>query len=253
MQTSFLTNKVQDAIDLLKEHEPDEGYYGATSGGKDSIVVMELAKRAKVKVAWHCHLTTVDPPELLHYIKKYHPYVIFDKPEINMWKLIVQKRMPPTRLVRYCCEYFKENGGNGRVVITGVRKKESHKRSKRNSVECFSRKGHHEIIINPIIYWSESDVWDFIRENNLPYCSLYDEGFKRLGCIGCPMASIKGQKQEFKRWPYMERLYIKAFQNMVDSRIKDGLPTEWKTGQEVMDWWLSPKVVKDDKTLSLFS
>lgn len=253
MQTSFLTNKVQDAIDLLKEHEPHEGYYGATSGGKDSIVIMELAKRAGVKVEWHCYLTTVDPPELLHYIKKYHPYVIFDKPEINMWKLIVQKRMPPTRVVRYCCEYFKEGGGNGRVVITGVRKKESHKRSKRNAVECFSRKKQHKIIINPIIDWSESDVWDFIRENNLPYCSLYDEGFERLGCIGCPMAGSKKQKKEFARWPYFERLYLKSFEKMIKARIENNLPMEeWKTGQEVMDWWLTPKVVKDDKTLSFF-
>lgn len=61
MQTSFLTDKVQDAINLLIEQEPDDGYYGATSGGKDSIVIMELAKRAEVKVEWHCHLTTVDP------------------------------------------------------------------------------------------------------------------------------------------------------------------------------------------------
>lgn len=111
MQQSFLTNKVQDAINLLVENEPPEGYYGATSGGKDSVVIMKLAEMAGVKVDWHCHLTTVDPPELLKFIKENYPEVIFNKPEMTMFQLIVKKRMPPTRLVRYCCEYLKEGGG----------------------------------------------------------------------------------------------------------------------------------------------
>ncbi len=251
MQMSFLGDKVQDAINLLKEHEPDnEPYYGATSGGKDSIVIMELAEMADVKVEWHCSLTTVDPPELLNFIKKYHPEVIFNKPETNMFDLIVKKRMPPTRIARYCCEYFKENGGNGRVIITGIRKKESLKRSKREVIECISSR--QSIIVNPIIYWSNVDVWDFIRENNLPYCSLYDEGFKRLGCVGCPMATPKGQKAQFKRWPYFRRLYIKAFQRMVDKRKEDGLETRWESGEDVMEWWLTKKTKYDDKTLNLF-
>lgn len=236
MQTSFLTDKVQDAINLLIEQEPNDIYYGATSGGKDSIAIMELAKRAGVKVEWHCHLTTVDPPELLKFIKQHHPEVIFDRPEINMWKLIIKNGVPPTRRMRYCCRYFKENGGNGRTIITGVRKKESRNRSKRNAVECISdRKA---IIVNPIIDWSDADVWEFIIKNHLPYCELYNEGFKRLGCIGCPQGRNKQMKKQFERWPYFERLYLKAFQKMVDVRIQKGLKTTWKIGQDVMDWWL---------------
>jgi phosphoadenosine phosphosulfate reductase len=213
---------------------------------------MKLAEMAGVRVEWYCNLTTVDPPELLRFIRKNYPEVKFNRPEMNMWQLIVKKRMPPTRKVRFCCEYLKEHGGDGRIVITGVRRSESSKRSKRQEVECYSRSGVAKTIINPIIDWTENDVWAFIREHKLEYCSLYDEGFKRLGCIGCPMARAVGIKKEFIRWPHMERLYIKAFGKMVEKRVRDGIPTQWQNGQEVFDWWINNPGKKDEHQLSLF-
>jgi len=254
MQLGLFEQKIDVAIKILQENEPvDAPYYGATSGGKDSIVIMRLADMAKVNVEWHCHLTTVDPPELLKFIRKNYPYVIFDKPETTMFRLIVKKRMPPTRMVRYCCEYFKEGGGNHRIVITGVRRKESSKRYSRQAVECFSRNGQNKTVINPIIDWSNNDVWSFIREQKMEYCSLYDEGFKRLGCVGCPMGGTKGMEKDFERWPYFKRLYIKAFKKMLENRLKDDLLTKWVSGEAVFDWWVnSIGKVKDDKQISLF-
>src|SRR5574343_2063241 len=90
-------DKVQQAIDRLKEHEPEEGYYLAFSGGKDSVCIKALADMAKVKYDAHYNITTVDPPELVKFIKKYHPDVIRDRPNINMWNLIIKKGTLPLR------------------------------------------------------------------------------------------------------------------------------------------------------------
>ena len=89
-------------------------------------------------------------------------------------------------------------------------------------------------VVNPIIDWTDDDVWEFIRENNLPYCKLYDEGFKRLGCIGCPMGGGKKQKEEFERYPKFKKLYLLAFDRM----LKEHPRLTWKTAQEVFDWWV---------------
>ena len=90
-------------------------------------------------------------------------------------------------------------------------------------------------VINPIIDWTDDDVWEFIHEYEVPYCNLYDEGYKRLGCIGCPMSN--NAKEELDRWPKYKMAYIKAFQRMLDLYTR---PTDWKSGEDVMDWWLTP-------------
>lgn len=126
--------KVEVAIERLKTFEPPEGYYLAFSGGKDSITIKALADMAGVKYDAHYNVTSVDPPELVQFIKKHHPDVAFEYPRykdgkvVTMWNLIPQKKMPPTRVVRYCCEKLKEGGGEGRFVVTGVRWAESAKR-----------------------------------------------------------------------------------------------------------------------------
>lgn len=261
--------KVKIAIERYQYYEAftrGEGFYLAFSGGKDSVVIKALADMAGVKYDAHYNHTTVDPPELVRFIRSFDD-VICEMPEISMWKLIEKKRMPPTRLVRYCCDKLKEGGGEGRFVVTGVRRVESTAKQKRKEVEfdvygsqgkkAKSRrevfytsdntekaamlrncqiKGKH--IFNPIVDWTDDDVWNFIWDYDIPYCSLYDEGWTRLGCIGCPMSGKNGMIKDFNRWPVYEANYIRAFQRMVDARIRDGLETKWKTGQDVFDWWL---------------
>lgn len=266
-----VVDKVQIAIERLKAFEPDDGYYLAFSGGKDSIVIKELANMSGVKYDAHYSITSVDPPELVQFIRKEHPDVIFERPGETMWTLIPKKLMPPTRMVRYCCEALKEGGGVGRTVVTGVRWAESPRRKKtrrevefdlggsqakkakenreiflnsdndekRRMMETCAIKGKH--ILNPIIDWEDEDVWEFIRQRNLPYPSLYDKGYTRLGCIGCPLASLKNQIEELEANPKYKRQYIRTFQKMVDKRIADGFETKWKTGQDVYDWWVGDK------------
>lgn len=76
----------------------------------------------------------------------------------------------------------------------------------------------HTTTVNPIVDWTTDEVWEFIKEYEIPYCSLYDEGFKRLGCIGCPMGSKQQREAEFERWPKYKNLYMIAFQKMIERR-----------------------------------
>lgn len=240
------------AIARLKEFEPEEGYYFANSGGKDSGVVRHLLIKSGVKFDAHYNWTTVDPPELLKHIKENHPETIIHRPEITMWDLIPEKLMPPTRLARYCCEFLKEHGGAGRVVVTGVRWAESYKRSKRKMVEsCLKNAG--KSYLNLIIEWSNKEVWDYTRQEGIVYCSLYDEGFKRLGCIGCPMAG-KQRIAGFNRYPKIKQAYLSAFGRMLkelNARHKEGdEPITWETPEDVMTWWLQKQKKTDtDQTI----
>lgn len=267
----FGKDKVQVSIDRIKSFEPPEGYYLAFSGGKDSVCIKALADMAGVKYDAHYSVTTVDPPELVWFIKENHPDVIFEKQywkedgmfhkkgdPITMWNLIPEQLIPPTRISRYCCAYLKEQAGHERFVITGVRWAESAKRSRRCGLEVTDYKSkpreHYDPdnpdqelihlcmmkkqrILNPIIDWTEDEVWEFIKGHNLPYCKLYDEGMTRLGCVGCQMAGKRRQK-DFDRWPKMKRHYMVAFEKMVEARKARGLECRQKTAEEVMRWWM---------------
>lgn len=238
-------DKVAIAIARIRQFTPPEGLYVAFSGGKDSVVLLDLVRRAGVKHDVHYNLTTVDPPELVHFIRKEYPDVQVHRPSMTMWQLIVKKQMPPTRIVRYCCEYLKEGRGTGnreanRIVATGIRWAESVRRGKRRMVEqCRSHSG--KSFLHPIIDWTTDDVWRYIVARSLPTCSLYAEGYKRIGCVMCSMAGAEGMKRDMARWPKIAEAYKRAFQRCVEERERMGLTTEsggWGSGQEMFDWWI---------------
>lgn len=234
--------KSQISIERIKHFQNnDMPYFVAFSGGKDSIVMYDLFKKSGVSnYTVEYSNTTVDPPDLIYFIRKNYPEVKFRKPKMTMWQLIPKKQMPPTRLVRYCCEALKEDSGNGCIVVTGIRAAESLSRSKRKMFEPCMKK-RNKYYLNPIIDWTESDVWEYIIKNKLPYPKLYDYGWKRIGCVGCPMAGKKQRKLELDTYPKIKENYLRAFQKMIDHRIKSGLKTEWKTADQVMGWWLEDK------------
>lgn len=279
-----IRTKLDIAIQRLKSFEPPEGYFLAFSGGKDSQCIYHLARMAGVKFEAHYHVTSVDPPELIYFIRKYYPDVIFDIPHdedgkrISMWSLISQHKMPPTRIVRYCCEELKETNGDGRMVVTGVRWAESARRKANQGVVVIAGKPKttqkkadelgvdyevsksgtlvmnedndenrrlaeycyrtQKMLLNPIVDWTDDEVWEFLNDIEVPHCCLYDEGFTRLGCIGCPMTGGGDAKKEFARYPKFREAYIRAFDRMVQKRKEDGQPTTWKDGEDVMRWWL---------------
>lgn len=263
------------ALECLRMFEPDECYILGYSGGKDSDVVLGLSELSGVKYKAVHNLTTVDAPETVNYIKS-QPQIEILHPEITMWKLIEKMKYPPTRIVRYCCAELKEKSNIGRITITGVRKGESENRKNNQGLITFPQKDDvariadeldinflstdkggvvlnndndesrrlveqcyrtHKTLVNPIIEWSDSDVWEFLRHYSIDGNPLYQCGFDRIGCIGCPMAN-KQRYAQFKRYPKYRLNYVKAFDRMIQRRIETDMPQIWNNGKECMRWWL---------------
>ncbi len=239
-------NRVNIAIERLKSFEPPEGYYLAFSGGKDSIVIYKLAQLAGIKFDAHYNFTTVDPPELLRFIKENYKDVEWHRPRIGMFKLIEEKLMPPTRMVRYCCGELKERGGKNRFIITGIKKCESSNRANRKMIEVCYRDISKKYI-NPIIDWQDSDVWEFIKLYDLEYCCLYNEGFNRIGCVMCPLPGSSSMLKDKEKYPNFYKAYLRSFRKMIENRKAKGKKTKWKTAEEVMNWWIyNPGKQKQD-------
>lgn len=238
-RTLFLDSKVEQAIENLREFCPPKGFYACNSFGKDSVVLMRLLKLAGVPYDAHFHPSTVDPPEVRCFGKEHHPETVIEKPPDSMFKLILRQGIPPTRRMRYCCRVFKEEMGVGRIVLTGVRRAESRTRMDRQLVSTCPRMG--KIVVNPLIEWSEEDIWDFIHTYDVPYCPLYDEGWKRLGCIGCPVAYFRTRLKEFERWPKFFRAYMQCFNKLAEREDRT-----WNTGDELFRWWTEEGRWKDE-------
>lgn len=238
-----LQGRIDRAVALLRMNEPLDGYYLAFSGGKDSSTILKPAQIAGVRFEIHHNFTTIDPPEIVRLVKA-TPGVIIHMPEKNMFTRIAEHNGgPPTRHRRWCCEEYKEHGGRDRTKVIGVRALESVKRAARWKEVTASWEGKQ--VICPIVYWSDAHVWEFIRALGVPYCSLYDEGWSRLGCIGCPLSNKTKQKMEFERWPRYAALWkkavIKNWERFKDLPNKDGNPrfhAKFKTGEEFWMWWL---------------
>ena len=249
-----------------------------TSGGKDSDVCVHLALAAGIDFEVQHNHTTADAPETVYHVRDTFRRLedkgikcttnmpTYKGQPVTMWTLIPQKLMPPTRIVRYCCSVLKEGGGSGRMITTGVRWAESVARKKTRGIyEKLSGDISKRIIINndnddarrlfescrlqakrvcnPIIDWTDQDVWNYIDAEHIEVNPLYQCGFGRVGCVGCPMAGKKGREFEFTRYPTYQRLYIKAFDQMLDERRKRGLPCDWQTGMDVFHWWMEDGVL----------
>lgn len=251
------------------------------SGGKDSAVCRELVRRSGVPHELMHNLTTADAPQTIYYVREQFKraeaagipcsinYPYYKGKRITMWSLIPMKKIPPTRLARYCCEVLKENGGVGRFITTGVRWAESRKRKENRGIYesfAFGNVKENKIILNndnddkrrlfescrikskhicnPIVDWSDRDVWEYIRAERIPMNPLYEMGFLRVGCIGCPMAG-KSRYREFSLFPTYERAYIRAFDKMLLERKlsgRDDSSGSWKNGEAVFRWWMEEKM-----------
>ena len=247
----------------------------ADSGGKDSAICRELVRRSGVPHEIVHNLTTADAPQTVYYVRERfcmaeesgipctinHPY--YRGQRISMWSLIPMKKIPPTRLARYCCEVLKEGSGVGRFIVTGVRWAESRKRKEgRGIYEIFTKSKEQKVILNndnddrrrlfescqtrskhvcnPIVDWSDRDVWDYLYAEKIPVNPLYQMGFFRVGCIGCPMAG-KQRYREFVLFPTYEHAYRRAFEKMLLARKLDGkedMTGRWADADAVFRWWM---------------
>lgn len=256
--TESLRQKIEYSIALLKKaeklavrYDSEDGFFLAFSGGKDSQALYHIAEMAGIKFKAHFSPTTVDPPQLIRFIRKQYPDVVFGKVKKNIYQVAVEKQILPSMRIRWCCAEFKENAGAGKVTLIGIRHQESARRSKRKEVEVSGRKfsgyldqfeewsavqmkkkyknlnqdqfsydkekeircinGKDSILISPIIDWTERDVWEFLNDVvKVPHCELYDKGYKRIGCILCPMSSPKQKRREMQDFPHVKEKWLQA-------------------------------------------
>lgn len=277
-------DKESQAIERLRlAAEMSEAYYdGApliitTSGGKDSDVCLRLAEAAGINYEVQHNHTSADAPETVYHVRETFRrleekgvtctinFPTYKGRRATMWNLIPQKLMPPTRVARYCCAILKEQSGKDRMITTGVRWAESAKRKQNRGIYEAGRdlilsndnddtrrlfencRMKARRVCNPIIDWTDLDVWDYIKSEHIRTNPLYGCGFRRVGCIGCPMAGRKGMQFEFARYPKYRDMYIRAFDHMIDERIRRGkMDGSWRlvtNGMDVFHWWMEDGVL----------
>lgn len=97
---------------------------------------------------------------------------------------------------------------------------------------------HGDTVVNPIYEWTDTDIWEYIRSNDIKTNPLYEKGYPRIGCIGCPLSSYWQKTREFEDYPKYKDAYIRAFDRMIEERKKKGKETKWENGEQVFDWWI---------------
>lgn len=238
---------ITQSLDLIKKYEPKDGYYVAFSGGKDSVVLYDLMEKAGVSFDAHYAVTTIDPPEVTRFIRQNYPEVEWHRPvykgkPTNFYELVRIKGLP-NRRVRWCCHYLKETGGAGRTVAVGVRADESPARAKRGIYEK-AEKGKH--IFRPILHWKTIDIWEYIRNNQIPYCELYDQGHDRIGCILCPLMCIAKRVGDIYSYPK----HVKALKSALSLYLlthPDSSLYQWgDTVDEIFMMWIAETPTTDE-------
>lgn len=217
--TNDLEKKIERAIKLIqsagkiaKEHgQPLEICY---SGGKDSDVILELAKMSGVEYMAIYKNTTIDPPYTIKHVREKSVKIM--RPKENFYQLMCRKGFPSGK-VRFCCGDLKEYKILD-YAVEGIRKDESKKREERyqEPEQCRIYSNGDVRKYYPILDWSEKDVAEFVREKHIQCHPLYYDkkgAFhpeRRLGCICCPLKSKRKRIADFRKYPNMVKLYCRA-------------------------------------------
>ena len=220
--TEELQKKVDRAVKLLQATSKEQQIELCYSGGKDSDVILELAKMAGINYRAIYKCTTIDPPGTIKHCLDNGVEVI--RPKMSFFQIIENGGFP-TRRARFCCEQLKEYKIMDKS-IQGIRRSESIKRAKnyKEPTMCRfygSKKNHVEVVL-PILDFTDKDVEEFIKERCIKLHPLYynEDGSlnvkKRLGCMGCPLKSDNGLS-DFKAHPKLVRAWLKAGKKWWDS------------------------------------
>ena len=192
---------------------------------------------AGVKFKAHMQITTIDPPELMRFVRSQYPDVVLHRPEINIYKLIEKKKMLPIRTKRYCCAYLKEQAGGGTVTLLGIRAAESPRRAARNEVQIgnhrfsgsfdqFNRNkerdfacvgGKDKIMLSPIYRWQDSDVWNSFGVITYPIAgyTTRDTNVSAVSSVRC--RRLKNKARDRRRYPGVERAIKRSIQYLIDT------------------------------------
>ena len=266
----MLAEKIAASIILLQQGEPlalsmnpNQGYWLGFSGGKDSVVLLSLAKLSGVKFHAEYNVVGNDAPSTVYFIREKFPEVHFWHPKEKFIPLVRKKGLP-TMQRRFCCERTKEAGGKGEVVLTGVRAEESRKRAAYSEVEIFSRRKEHEgkdhsrdvewlkevehqclkgqdrVMVRPLLNWTEDDIWEYIHRYRLPINPNYAT-CGRVGCMFCPFAGRAQIEGYMKEYPG----FFRAVMNALHEFWKKSPEHIFPSPEKYYDWWLSKKSVAE--------
>ena len=239
--TEELERKVDRAVRLIQQAGRDAIPEVAYSGGKDSDVILELARMSGIEFRAIYRNTTIDPPGTIAHVNANGVEIL--RPKQTFFQLIEQNGFP-NRFMRFCCRYLKEYKVLDRCIM-GVRKAESTKRAARYSepTECrfYGSKKEHVEAFYPILDWSDQDVVDFIEARGIKVHALYyrEDGTidpkRRLGCMCCPLASRRKRIAEFKAHPNMVKMYCRQCEAYRKSHPKSPSNKMFPT---VYDWFV---------------
>lgn len=225
----FGATKYETTIERVKMFCTGKRVLCAFSGGKDSQTCYHLLQDAGIDFHAEYSITRFEPPELIKFIRANYPAVTFRRAYKIPLVAEIEYRGLPNMWARWCCKakHVKTDGYD--IVVIGIRWDESTKR--RDNWRMFGFKQDGSAYLCPIVDWSDSDVWEYLE--NRPHCSLYDEGYKRIGCVCCPLNPTKIEEQS-KRWPKTASMLRLGADRFVERNRKNGFIT--KTGKRCHDW-----------------
>ena len=201
------------------------------------MVLYDLTEKAGVKFEAYYSATGIDAPEIVKFIREKYPTVIHKRPKESFFALIPKKGYP-TKWTRWCCDKLKKEPTKDIPLLhrmMGIRAEESARRAARGRIDTLGK----WTIYKPIFNWLEWEIWDYIDSHKLPTCSLYNEGFSRLGCVVCPFESFKKHQISRKRWPGYYFAFEKAMRKLWDDRRrKIAIERGWPDSFEIfLEQW----------------
>ena len=240
MQSEMFGDKLDgleaESISFLNLHYPSEqGYWEvAFSGGKDSCVLYRVVQKWSQQTGQKFHATyvdtTIDAPEVRHFIRDNYPEVDRIKVYPSFFAR-TKTRGIPLRSKRWCCDALKKEPRPQVNTVTGIRADESYQRRARGRINDYGKFSTY----HPLFWWTGKDVLDYIKRENLPKCSLYDEGFERIGCIICPQLSPRQMARNKARWPNYYRAFEKVFKERWERTY--GADADWE--KALNNWYMN--------------
>lgn len=237
----FESDYEMEAINFLRDNLTGIHSLVCISGGKDSICIEHLMKLSGLPYTLQSTLTGIDPPSVTQFIREHYPSCQFVRPHQSFWHLLTTSNPPggTGRGIKWCCTKIKEKPSSFNPIknrVLGIRAEESPSRAKYGRISTVNDQTHYY----PIFYWKEWQVWDFIEKYNLPYPSLYDEGFDRIGCVICP--NHQNHHDMYRdRWPNHFKCFEKYVKIWWHKRKNQGRNMWHDSPEEFLTDWYAGK------------
>lgn len=242
----------QDKVDV---------FYVAFSGGKDSVVALDLVQRALPHNCFKVLFgdTGMEFPDTYETVEKIKQICAEEKIEFlqaksklkpeNTWQIFG----PPAVTIRWCCSVHKttpqimqlrevlQKPDFTGMAFTGVRGDESLSRSEYDAIS-YGGKHSGQYSCHPILEWNTAELFLYIYENGLTFNNAYKKGNTRAGCLVCPMSQGKHDYMKYKNYPddtdlFINKIIITSGKNFskenYDRFVEQGYWRTRKSGREL--------------------